>query len=417
MKEYDVVIAGGGPAGLSAAMEIDKCEDIRSLILEKGKINVSKKSICVWKHQLKDWDVEDCIDNEPRLISIGSSVSNEFSIHKGVMAVLNVNKMLEKFSKRIKKCEVKQNTRLNSFYYVGDGLILKTTRGKIKTKLLIDAAGYKSPAVKKFGLQKDNFFYQCFVVDCKVSEYDKMNVQLLWEIIDWKKKENFWIEAHSKNSISIGVMTVRKKRCSYGYLKSRIFEYIKKKKIKCTPCDYKWGVLPMYNFEKTYFNRVLLAGDSASQVLPSSGYGCAAALRNGRLAGKTCIRALREGDYSEKYLKFYSKAWKHSVICKYDLNAIFLLIQSRMTASETEAYIKLVQQLDNRSYREALTGSGRPSLLLIEFYLFLKEFPILNVIKRLKVKDYLKLFALTLRLVKDSFYETYHNLMGTNWLK
>jgi digeranylgeranylglycerophospholipid reductase len=71
---------------------------------------------------------------------------------------------------------------------------------------------------------------------------------------------------------------------------------------------------------KTYSPGMLIAGDSAQQVKPTTGGGIVFSLICGRLAGKVAHDASEVGDTSESFLARYEKQWKHGI--GRDLNAM-----------------------------------------------------------------------------------------------
>ncbi len=398
--EYDIVVVGGGPAGLSSALELGNKKGLKVLLIEKNRIGVSTKTTSIWKNQLRKFDLQKCAYNNTETFSVASSVDSMRSTHRGDMSMVDLSKALNSLKKRIKNCEIRENTELKNFSYVDGGLSLDTNKGEIKTKLLIDASGYKGVSTKKFGLQKNMFFYQCYAMECKVPDYDTDSV-LLWDLFDKTKKTSFWIDVFSKRDIVVGVMMIRKRKCSYEKLEKELRRYIKKKKIVCNPIGKRWGILPMYNFEKAYFERVLLVGDAASQVIPGSGYGFMSALKNGKIAGKVAYKAIKKGNCSEVFLKLYSKLWKSGKIRKYDLNALLLFLETKMTPAETAANVKIMNHLCDKDAKDILTDVHDIKLMAKELFWAFKEIPILKIFKRFTLRDYPVFFGLVLKIVKD----------------
>ena len=59
----------------------------------------------------------------------------------------------------------------------------------------------------------------------------------------------------------------------------------------------------------------MIAGDAAHMVNPVSGGGIVSGMQGGRLAGIRAAEAIREGDYSYKFLTKYEKQW-HKLLGK-----------------------------------------------------------------------------------------------------
>ena len=70
-----------------------------------------------------------------------------------------------------------------------------------------------------------------------------------------------------------------------------------------------WGV-PIRPAQRTYADRVLVAGDAAGHVKPTTGGGIYYALLSGELAGETAADALACGDLSAGRLRLYERRWK-----------------------------------------------------------------------------------------------------------
>ena len=70
-----------------------------------------------------------------------------------------------------------------------------------------------------------------------------------------------------------------------------------------------WGV-PIRPAQRTYADRVLVAGDAAGHVKPTTGGGIYYALLSGELAGEAAADALRSGDLSASRLQLYERRWK-----------------------------------------------------------------------------------------------------------
>ncbi len=74
----------------------------------------------------------------------------------------------------------------------------------------------------------------------------------------------------------------------------------------------QWGI-PLKPLPKTYGDRVLVAGDAAGQVKPTTGGGIYYAQLSGQLAAETANEAFTAGDFSARRLKRYEREWKAKI--------------------------------------------------------------------------------------------------------
>ena len=71
----------------------------------------------------------------------------------------------------------------------------------------------------------------------------------------------------------------------------------------------RWGI-PLRPLPRTYGDRVLIVGDAAGLVKPTTGGGIYYALRSGELAAQKINDAFVAGDLSRRQLKHYQRGWR-----------------------------------------------------------------------------------------------------------
>lgn len=92
-------------------------------------------------------------------------------------------------------------------------------------------------------------------------------------------------------------------------------------------------VLPLYAPIKTYDDNVLLVGDAARQVKPTTGGGLYVGLIGAKHCAQTAVEALNSEDFSRLFLSRYETAWKGDIGTELerarDLRRMFLSLSGR----------------------------------------------------------------------------------------
>ncbi len=324
---YDVIVAGAGPAGLSAAAELSN-HGFKVLLIEKDKIGQTKNTWACFADDIKQNKLESAVSTFVDEVYFSAYLVGT-SAKKFKMGVFDQNKLLSLLKGNVNKknCKMIEYCEFIAFSWLPkkEGITIKTNKGDFSAKLLIDAAGYKSPTNTAFGLQNRIFVWQCLAYEIEsANEFD----EILWDFpFPADIRVNFWIDKITKKKYSVGLMYFTKELVKWDLLDQYLEKYIRIKKVKVRRIIKKRsGTIAMNNFEIPYDDNILRIGNAASHASPDAGYGLINAIDDGRLIKDTVIKAFKKNDFSKRILKDYHKRWKK----KYTMNYHFAKIIERV---------------------------------------------------------------------------------------
>jgi flavin-dependent dehydrogenase len=102
----------------------------------------------------------------------------------------------------------------------------------------------------------------------------------------------------------------------------------------------------------TYTSRILVVGDAAGQVKPTTGGGIYFGLLCADLAARTVIDAFRAGDFSRSFLRRYEVGWKRKI--EFDLT-MGLYLRKLLANSNDKQIEKLIQFCAQDSIQKLIT--------------------------------------------------------------
>jgi len=332
-KEAAITVIGAGPVGAFTVLNLAKFGLASKTVVFEEHSCIGRPSHCAGHlniETLKKLNVRlssKIIENKIRGAKFYSPSGLNFRVERKTPITLVVNRELfdwtiakeaEKMGAefrlkfRVKKILV-ENRKVN-------GLIVQNLNKKLSeriySRLIVDAEGCPATLLKKANFSSpipQNFVYggQAEVDKTEDVENDIVEVYLGKRFAEGLFA---WIIPRKDGTAKVGLAVKR------GNPKKALLNFIHKHPIaskklrKSQILSLSFHPIPLGGpITKTFGNGLLVVGDAASQVKPTTGGGVLMGMICARLAAKTALKAYELNDFSERTLAEYEKAWKREI--------------------------------------------------------------------------------------------------------
>ncbi len=321
---YDVLVAGGGPAGLSAALAAAQ-GGLRVAVLERSKeigcpIHTSGGS---WIQDLHRLGIPDRFMHPIRAGRfLAPAAQATFHYDEPVSCILDVRGLYQHLAVLAAQAgaEIFPATRVASVILAQEkpcGLRAGKA-GEFFAPLLIDATGMVGLLARELGLREPPQRYglgaECDVV---AAEWPADTIALLVGSLVGPAGYG-WLFPHGDGRVRIGVGLLHPDTAAQPELALQaLLEKLRRGKIHdlrlsaVAAVEYHTGAIPASPpLRRTSADGLLVAGDAAGLIATLVGEGIRFGIELGRLAGTVAVAAHRCGRFDAAFLARYDRQWR-----------------------------------------------------------------------------------------------------------
>jgi flavin-dependent dehydrogenase len=403
MKEFDVVVIGGGPAGGQTARNLAK-KGHKVLLVERYENfslnNFSSAGMTL--EPLDEFDLPESVIGAYWKDLVIQCTKEAYTwkgkTNKGV--VLNFQKLREFLADETKKFggNVWMGYRYLAKDVQKDAVIMEllntetSENVKVKTKLLVDATGPLRKAMYDAKEEQPEMVLGSgteYEIEVSQEIYDQFKDKLLFFLgHKWSIKGYSWIFPMENRILKVGAGKTHLTSLNQEKTDNttrKITEKIIAEYVKAT--DYKiidkHGGIIRYSRglkDKFYHNKVVGVGDAVSAINPRGGEGIRYAMQTADLASTYIDEYLKTG---EENFENYRKFWRRKKLLKWNLSEFSgRRMYSRYSDAQVENRIKffhdnfnideMIASLFNFKYSKPFTRLFQYSFIKLS-YLFKKE--------------------------------------------
>jgi len=367
MKEhYDAIIVGGGPIGGYVAGEIAS-KGFKVAVFEKNK-QIGEPLKCAGLVTSKVFDYvdiskESVVQNKIKGAHIHSPSGYKLTIGGDRVHALVIDR--PNFDKEIIKNSIEKGAELflengvTSIQKKGKQIEIKTSKSNdVKCNLLVGADGPYSKIRDRFFMPQPTEILRGMGAEISNTRLDPNFVEIF---VGENVAPGFfaWIIPTNENGTEarIGLCIGPESTKPPLYYFSNLFKNKNSspflENVKIT--KKIGGSVPFGALKKTYSSNLLLVGDAAAQVKPTSGGGIYTGLLCGSYCSSVAIESLQKNNFTSQFLKKYHKLWSSDIGMELYLGTKFRKIFKSLTDIQMDKYIEKFQ---NKKITEVISKYG-----------------------------------------------------------
>lgn len=365
--KYDIVIVGGGAAGLTCAWKLSEKTDADIALLEEKESigrNVTPGTLNMeFVNRLKGWGFSKAIERTyTRLGLYTVDESAKFDLGgKPIGASINYGKFCRLLAKK-SGADIFTGTKAGNIERTGYGIRIN---GEFDAKLVIDASGAALLTQKKLGARPPRKY---FIVsgarfsNCSIR--DASDISFIFN--SQYSTGGGWFYPIGKRCASAGIAflenfyDVDTKTQESGFRNMRkslmpFSEYLDGAEMECR----EWGIIPVEPTKTFASDRVLAVGDAAGHAFPLLGEGFRPTVESAIMCSDFAAQAYGSGNFDLQELKKYEVEWKRINAQRYLMERISQDIAFGRTSKEWSDFTRRLKDTSSEDVIRFIGGDLR----------------------------------------------------------
>ena len=355
---YDALVVGAGPAGSRTAYKLAK-RGHRVLVFERHP-GVGEGVCCtgiVGRECLERFPVgRRAIAAEASSATLVSPSGKSLRVAKEIPQAYVVDR--PSFDRALaEQAEEEGAEYLLSARVLGIGLVDHRVRAEVEYggqictfegKVSIVSSGFGVSVAGRMGLGRVKDYVLGAQAEVDVRDVSEVEVYLGQSLAPGFFA---WVVPTSSSRALVGLLSRRKPRAN---LRNLLCGLVDDGRVVSGDVKFSHGGIPLLPLARTYGERVVIVGDAAGQVKPTTGGGIYYGLLCADIAAETVHEALCEGDFSAKKLSQYEKRWRRVLSRELQIGYLVRRIYETLSDSQIEDLFRLVQ--DNGIHEHVLAS-------------------------------------------------------------
>jgi geranylgeranyl reductase family protein len=309
---YDIIVVGGGPAG----------SRIAGLLAEKGhhvlvleRLEAPRAKCCtgiIGIECVETFNIPDSVIlRRVNSASLFSPSGKRLHVYRDETQAVILDRAAFDASMRARAeragAEYRGGARATDIKLETDGVAVIMSacekESRLKCKCAVIACGFETALLQRLGLGAFKDFAYGAQAEVEIARDDEVKVSFG----DMAPGFFAWLVPVTPSRARAGLLT----RGKPGEYLQKWLESLKAAgEIVSADVQLSFGAIPLKPLARTYNERLLVVGDAAGQVKPTSGGGIYYGLLCADIAARTLLGALAENDFSALRLSAYEKAWR-----------------------------------------------------------------------------------------------------------
>lgn len=358
----DITVVGAGPTGSFAALHAAKEGAQVTICEEHSQVGIPLH--CTGHLSLEGLRrlrlnlPAKIFENKIRSAVFHSPSGREFSIRydSDVTCVVDRTRFDQHILNMAVRFGVKllMNTHVNALSYKDkgvNGVVFNRGRGVkiIPSKVVIDAEGASPNLLRR---SNDAYTKGYMIISGVQAEYDKVK-DIQMDTVEVFLGRNFapgffaWIVPRHNGTVKVGLGAHGRnpRQCLHNFIHDNPITRRRFKQSHLLKVAYH--PIPLGGpIHRTYAEGLLVVGDAASHVKPTTGGGIIMGLLCAQIASKVAAEAVRQDDNSAKFLSEYEHRWKQEISCDMKLMKYVRILLNKLTDRKLDQLIGFCSALE-----------------------------------------------------------------------